>query len=379
MRKKIITIVAAAAIVAGLFGGCGSKTATTAAGGNSGQAQSKIKVGLTTDEGGVNDKSFNQSADTGLKKAAAEFGIDYKAVESAKKEDYESNMEALVNSGDSLTFGIGFQMATTMKNVSEKYKDKFFAAVDVQQSDLDDKNPKAPIPSNLQLLTFKEQEGSFLMGVIAGKMTKTNKIGFIGGKDFPLITKFEVGFAAGVKAVNPEAAKGLISADGTKPGNLDRYVDTFTDTNKGYEAAKALYGEGCDVIYHAAGGVGIGMFKAAKELKDSGKNVWTIGVDLDQAVKVPEYKDVILSSMIKKVDAATYNAAKEVKEGKFQGGKQVELGLKEGGVDIAPTSSQNTPKEILDLVEKYKKAISEGKITVPSDRKGLVNFTVPTI
>ena len=366
-KKRVVAMLATAIMTVSLFAGCGQKPQNQPAGEGTKQG-AKVKIGLSTDEGGLNDKSFNQSADTGIKKAVKEFGVDYKPVESAKKEDYESNLDALVNAGSNLTFGIGFQMEQAMKNVAGKYKDKNFAIIDTVVD--------AP---NVESITFKEQEGSFLMGVIAGKMTKTNKVGFIGGKDFATINKFEVGFAAGVKAVNPEAAKGLISSDGKSPGTMVKYADSFGDTNKGYELAKSLYGAGCDIIYHAAGGVGIGMFKATKELKDSGKQVWAMGVDMDQAVTVPEYASVILSSMIKKVDVATYTATKDVVDGKFQGGKHVEYGLKEDGVGIAPTSDKNTPKDVLDLVNKYTEAIKADKFVVPATREEAVKFAAPSI
>lgn len=363
-KKKLVALVASAIMVVTLFAGCGNKESADSGSANK---DKKIKVGLSTDEGGLNDKSFNQAADTGVKKAQKELGIDYKAIESKQKEDYESNLEALVNDNCDLTFGIGFQMQQAMQNVASKYGDKKFAIVDAVVD-----------AKNVQSLTFKDNEGSFLMGVIAGKMTKSNKVGFIGGKDSAPINKFESGFVAGVKAVNPEAAKGLIG-NGSEKGSMVKYADSFGDTNKGYELAKSLYGSGCDVIYHAAGGVGIGLFKAAKELTKPDKPVWAIGVDLDQAVSVPEYKNVILSSMIKKVDVATYKAVKSVADGKFEGGKHIELGLKEDGVDIAPTSDQNTPKEVLDLVGKYKKAIKEGKIKVPAIRADLQKFNAPEV
>ncbi|EJO5347985.1 BMP family ABC transporter substrate-binding protein [Clostridium botulinum] len=359
-KKKIIALLATAVMAVSLFAGCGNKDTS---GEQSADKKEKVKIGLSTDEGGLNDKSFNQSADAGVKKAQKELNVEYKPIESKQKEDYESNLEALVNDGSNLTFGIGFQMEQAMKNVAKKYPDKNFAIVDTVVD--------AP---NVQSLTFKDNEGSFLMGVIAGKMTKTNKVGFIGGKDFAPINKFEVGFVAGVKSVNEEAAKGLMGSNG-KPGPMIKYADSFGDTNKGYELGKSLYGAGCDVVYHAAGGVGIGLFKAAKELNKPNKKIWAIGVDEDQAVKVPEYKDIILSSMIKRVDAATFNATKEVVDGTFKGGKHIELGLKEDGVDVAPTSNKNTSKEVLDLVGKYKKAIKDEKIKVPATRKELSKFT----
>ncbi|MBV7273167.1 BMP family protein [Clostridium thailandense] len=366
-KKRFIAMFSAAVVSVSLFSGCGSKQESKPITEGTPKS-SQIKVGLSTDEGGLNDKSFNQAADTGIKEAQKKFGIDYKPIESTKKEDYEANLEALVSNGSNLTFGVGFQMEQAMKNVAEKHKDKNFAIIDTVVDS-----------PNVESITFKEQEGSFLMGIIAGKMTKTNKVGFIGGKDQALINKFEAGFAAGVKAVNPEAATGLISADGKAPGTMVKYADSFNDTNKGYELAKSLYGSGCDVIYHAAGGVGIGMFKAAKELKDSGKTVWGIGVDMDQAVTVPEYAGIILSSMVKRVDIATYNAVQDVVNGKFQGGKHVELGLKDNGVGIAGTSNKNTPQDVLDLVNKFSEAIKAGKFTVPATRDEVSKFTAPSI
>ena len=172
---------------------------------------------------------------------------------------------------------------------------------------------------------------------------------------------------------------GLISKDGKTPGTMVKYAGSFTDANLGYEDAKSLYSSGCDVVYHAAGGVGLGLFKAAKEMKDAGKADWAIGVDMDQAVTVPQYASVILSSMIKRVDTATYDACKDQVNKSFKGGKHIELGLKEDGVGIAPTSSVNTSKDVLDLVKKYKDAIIEGKIVVPSTRDKVASFAVPTI
>ncbi|MBE6056959.1 BMP family ABC transporter substrate-binding protein, partial [Clostridium sp.] len=188
------------------------------------------------------------------------------------------------------------------------------------------------------------------------------------------INKFESGFIAGVKSVNPEAAKGLIGTK-DKAGAMVKYADSFTDTNKGYELGKSLYGAGCDIVYHAAGGVGIGLFKSAKELNKADKRIWAIGVDRDQAAEMTEYADIILSSMVKRVDTATFNATKEVVDGTFKGGKHIELGLKEDGVGIAPSSNKNTSKETLELVEKYSKAVKEGKIKVPATREELVKFT----
>jgi len=254
-------------------------------------------------------------------------------------------------------------MHDAITNAAKQYTDTKFAIID----------DVVALP-NVESITFKEQEGSFLMGVIAGKMTKTNKIGFIGGKNMPLIEKFEAGFAAGVNSVNPAAAKGLLAKDEKSLGKEVRYADSFADTAIGNELGKQLYADNCDVVYHAAGGVGIGLFKAAKDLTDSGKKVWAIGVDMDQAVSVPEYASIILSSMVKRVDIATYNATKEMVDKNFQGGKAIELGLKEDGVGYAPSSKTNTPADVLALVDKYAAAIKAGTIVVPVTRADAFKF-----
>lgn len=345
MNKKLIASISTLVLATTLFAGCAKTDNGTA---NSGNSSKTVKIGLSTDEGGLNDKSFNQSADAGIKKAVDELKVDYKPIESKSKDDYEPNLDALVANGSDLVFGIGFQMEQAIGNVADKHPDSKFAIIDT-----------AVDKPNVVSYSFKEQEGSFLMGVIAGKMTKTNKVGFIGGKDSALINKFEAGFAAGVKSVNPAAGDDLINRKTVV------YAESFEDMSKGKEAAKNLMNAGCDVIYHAAGGVGIGMFQALQEAKDAGKQVWGIGVDMDQSLTLPQNADIILSSMIKRVDQATFEATKTVVDGTFKGGTQVVLGIKDGAIDIASTSNKNTPKDVLDLVDKYKTEIKDGKIVVP--------------
>lgn len=371
-KKKIVASLAAVAMVATLFAGCGTKTETKTT------PKSDFKVALSTDEGGLNDKSFNQAANTGAEKAKKEFGFSYKAIESKTKEDYESNLNALITDKSNLVFGVGFQMETAMENVAKKNPTVNFCLIDSPA--FVDPTAKSPVQiSNVQSFVFKANEGSFLMGIIAGKMTKTNKVGFIGGKDFDLISNFEAGFAAGVKAVNPEAAKGLISPDGKAFGTTVKYADSFGDTTKGKVLAQSLITDGCDVIYHAAGGVGEGMFQAIQEAKTNGKTVWGIGVDMDQAVTLPKYANIILSSMMKRVDTATYTASKELVNKTFKGGSITSLGLKEEGVGIAESSKTNTPQAVLDLVGKYKAAVVAGTIIVPGNRAEVKTFAPAAI
>lgn len=358
--KKYIAAIMSVILTAGVFVGCGGDDITNKDTHNN----ADVSIGLSTDEGGINDKSFNQSANEGVERAKAEFGVKYTAIEAQKKEDYEPNLQALVDDGSNLTFAIGYQLADAVTKVAKNNPSANFCIVDsVVEAD------------NVESITFKEEEGSFLVGIIAGLMTKTNKIGFIGGKDQDTIVKFEAGFAAGVETVNPEAAKGLISADGKTPGLTVKYADSFADTNKGYELAKSLYESGCDVIYHAAGGVGIGMFQAAKQFKDQGKEVWAIGVDMDQSISLPDYSDVIITSMVKRVDNATFDTVKSQVDGTFKPGVKV-IGIAEGGVGIADSTSVNTPENVMVKAQDYEAKIKNGEIVVPGTRMDVMNFKV---
>lgn len=377
-KRKLVAVLATVAVVASLFAGCGSSNKGTTDKGKDQTNQTKksdVIIGLATDEGGLNDKSFNQAADTGIKKVQSESGVQYKPVESTNKDAYTANLQALaLDMKSNLTFAIGYQMEKALTDVAKQAKDSNFAIVDTVVN----------LP-NVQSLVFKEHEGSFLMGVIAAKTTKTGKIGFIGGKEGDLIGKFEAGYVAGARAVNPNIKVDV------------RYADSFAESAKGYELAKAEYGEGADIIYHAAGGVGLGLFQATKELRKAGKQVWAIGVDMDQAITVldenkkPIYADVILTSMIKRVDTATYEASKEIVEGKFKGGTVKVFGLAEEGVGIAPSSrgiipedmkglvKSNVPQDVLALADKYIAAIKEGKIAVPEKPADAKKFTAEPI
>lgn len=357
-KKKVVALLSAALMTVSLFAGCGGGEKKSAEG-----EKEKVKVGLVTDQGGVNDGSFNQSAHNGITRAEKDLGIvQINPIESKQQELYQPNLKNMASEAD-LIVGCGYMMTDSMENTAKELKDKKFLIVDSEV--------KTP---NTLSITFKEEEGSFLAGVIAGKMTKTNKIGFVGGKESEVINRFETGFAAGIMSVNPEAGKLLKPVNEKTPGKNVKYVDSFDDQQKGIEAAKMLYNSGCDIVFHAAGGVGLGVFKAAKEM-----NKWAIGVDSDQAAALPEYKNVILISMEKKVGDAVIDTIKTVKENKFEGGKHIVLGIKEDRVGIAPTKHPDLTKEADELSEKYKEAIKADKFKVPGTRKELLKFKAPEI
>lgn len=219
---------------------------------------------------------------------------------------------------------------------------------------------------NVASIMFNENEGSFLVGVAAALTTKSNKIGFVGGVDSELVRKFEVGFRAGVEATNPKAKVEV------------KYAGAFDKADIGKATAESMYKSGVDIIYHAAGGTGNGVFTEATNLKkaDPNRNVWVIGVDKDQydEGKVSGTKQsVTLTSMIKKVDTAVQDLTTKAKEGKFPGGEVITYGLKEGGVDISP-SQDNLNKDVLKKIEEWKQKIIKGEVKIPATRDELKDF-----
>lgn len=301
-----------------------------------------LSFGMITDVGGLGDKSFNDSAWDGLQKIGKELGVEPVILQSTKQEDYEANIGNMAQSVD-LSVAVGFLMEQAMKAGSEQYPDKKFGIIDTVVS-----------TPNVMSITFKEHEGSFLVGVIAGLTTKSNVVGFVGGMDFPLIKKFEVGFRAGVASVNPKA-KVLVN-----------YTGVFDNPDKGKEVALAQFKKKADVIYHASGACGIGVIQAADE-----NGFWAIGVDKDQSAESKNNK--VLASMIKRVDVGTYTIVKAYADNKFEGGKAIELGLKEEGVGYSDNGN-NVPAEVKTVADKYKAAIVDGTIVVPTTEDELKAF-----
>jgi basic membrane protein A and related proteins len=211
-------------------------------------------------------------------------------------------------------------------------------------------------PENLVGVLFKAEQASFLVGYIAGKMTETGKVGFVGGEEGFIIDGFDYGFHAGVKQANPDAEV------------LRQYVGGFNDVAKGKAIATQMYQGGADVVFHAAGAAGDGVIEAAKE-----QDKWAIGVDKDQSSLAPEN---VLTSAVKRVDNAMFNIAKELQEGNFPGGETVVYGLEDGGVDIAPTSDKHVPEDILKEVEDLKQKIIDGEIEVPNNKETYESFEV---
>lgn len=311
----------------------------------------QFTLAMVTDVGGIDDKSFNQSAwegvqafgkDNGLSKGE---GFDY--LQSKSEADFDTNLNNLLRRDFDLIFGVGYIMADALGEVAEQNPNRNFVMID---SELD-----AP---NVAAVLFKEQEGSFLAGVAAAKMTKTNKIGFVGGMDIPVINRFHAGFIAGAKAVNPDIEIQV------------NYTGAFDKADLGKLAANNMYSSGVDIIFHAAGGTGNGVFSEAKERKkkDADANIWVIGVDADQydEGKVDDETNITLTSMLKGVDKAVIDLATKAKEGNFPGGEELVYGLKEEGVKLADSRGA-IPEDVQKVIDEYTEKIANGEIEVPDN------------
>jgi basic membrane protein A len=345
--KKLAVLAIAAAMV---LGACSSSKSggntNTGGAGSSSAAKKSIKVGLAYDVGGRGDKSFNDLAAAGLEKAKTDLSIQTKelsAVQGESDQQKQDRLELLAKTGYNPIVAVGFAYATALGKVAPKYPNVHFGIID-------DNSIKAP---NVEGLVFSENESSYLVGVAAGLATKTNKIGFIGGVQTPLIQKFQAGYAAGVKAVNSSATVQVqyISQAPDFSG--------FNDPAKGKVIAEGMYDNGADVVYHAAGGSGSGLFQAAKE-----KNKLAIGVDSDQYQTAPaDEKSLILTSALKGVDTAVFNFIEDDANGKFTAGSK-RFDLKVDGVGYATSNPKIDPYKA--KIEDYKKKIIDGTITVPT-------------
>lgn len=354
LKKRKFGLALSAVLAAGtILGACGNNDDSS----DKSSDKDNFSVAMVTDVGGVDDKSFNQSAWEGIQAFGKENGLEkgkggYDYLQSASDADYATNLNSLVRNEFDLIFGIGFKLAEDIKEVAAQRPDSQFAIVDeVIEAD------------NVASITFKEEQGSFLVGVAAALSSESNKIGFIGGVDSQLINKFEVGFIAGVKSVKPDAEVSV------------QYANAFDKAELGKEIANSMYKQGVDVIFHASGGTGNGVFTAATELKQANNdaNVWVIGVDRDQYEEgaVPGTDlNVTLTSMVKRVDVAVKDLATKTMNGDFPGGETIRYGLEEDAISVA-TTGDNISKETLMEIEKWTEKIKAGEVEIPTTRDEL--------
>jgi basic membrane protein A len=304
-----------------------------------------IKIGMVTDVGGVNDKSFNQTSWEGLQALAAEdptFKVNY--LESKTDADYQTNIQTFIDEEYDLIICVGYMLADATREAATENPDQKFAIIDDASIDL----------PNVACLMFAQEQASYLVGLVAGYVTESKVVGYVQGMVSDSMNLFGIGYITGVKEACPEATV------------LQYNANNFGDIAGGGTAAKDMITKGADVIYHAAGGTGLGVINACDEA-----GIWAIGVDTDQSVNAPDH---VITSAMKRVDTASQDISKAVKDGTFTPGVHL-YDLTNGGVDLAPTRD-HIPADVLEKVEAAKAAIIAGEKTVPTTVAECPDFTL---
>lgn len=303
----------------------------------------KVRIGMVTDVGGVNDQSFNQTSWEGLQALDPEvFEVNY--LESKTDADYQTNINTFIDEDYDLIICVGYMLADATREAAEANPDQLFAIIDDSTIDL----------PNVACLMFAQEQASYLVGLVAGSVTETKTVGYVQGMVSDSMNLFGIGYITGVLEACPDATI------------LQYNVNNFGDIAGGSTAAKDMITNGADVIYHAAGGSGIGVISACDE-----EGIWAIGVDTDQASLAPDH---VLTSAMKRVDVASQDISKAVADGTFTAGIHM-YDLSNGGVDLAPTRD-HIPAEVLEVVEAAKTAIINGEKTVPTSVEACPDFTL---
>jgi basic membrane protein A and related proteins len=315
-------------------------------------AGNTVDVGVVFDLGGRGDKSFNDGAYLGAERAEKELGVRVRFIEPGEGSDRESGLRLLAAEGMDLVIGVGFIFTDDLTQLAKEYPNTKFAGVDYSVATDKDGNVIPP-PNNLAALKFREEQGSYLVGALAAMIGNSKTVGFVGGMDSPLIKKFEAGYEAGVHKVCPDCTI-LAQYAGVTP-------EAFRNPGKGKEIALAQYQQGANVIFHASGSTGLGVFEAARQT-----NKLAIGVDADQYGEAPGY---VLTSMVKGVDNAVFDAIRKVKDGTFRGGIY-QYGLAEQGVGYIydKNNEKLIPPDVHARIEQLRQDIVAGRIVVPSTK-----------
>jgi basic membrane protein A len=351
---RVGALAVAVGLLAAACGGGNDNNSGASSGGGGDQAEAK-KVGVVYDIGGRGDKSFNDSAYAGLQAAEKEQGDKIQAKDIEPNPDGSNRKElldGLADEGYGLIFGVGFLFSEDITKSATESPDSTFAVIDGSSNLC--KKPD----SNLLCITFKEEQGSFLVGAAAALKTKSNTVGFVGGLEGDLIKKFQAGYEAGVKYIADQKGKDikvLVDFAGNTP-------EAFRNPAKGKELALKQIGQGADVIYHASGGTGAGVIAAA-----ASKKKFAIGVDSDQSLTAdPAEQKWILTSMLKRVDNAVQQTINTYVAGSLKGGSQ-SLGIKEGGIDYAQNQyNKDLLGDIPTTLDELKQKIISGEIKVPT-------------
>ncbi|HLR92736.1 MAG TPA: BMP family protein [Atopostipes sp.] len=344
--KKLAMFGASALLLAACGNGGGTDEGTdNGSAPEDGGEEEQFSIAMVTDTGGVDDRSFNQSAWEGMQEWAEEHGFGDDSVvyyQSEAENDYVPNLNTATTDGHDVIYGIGFLLEDPIATIAEQNPDRMYGIVDsVVEMD------------NVVSLNFNDHENSFLAGMAAALTTETGRVGFIGGIEGPIIDRFQTGFTHGVEYVDDSIEVDI------------QYANSFGDTAAGQQIAAAMYSNGADVIFHAAGAVGNGVFQEARNRMEDGSDtqLWVIGVDRDQTAEGEwEEGNLTLGSTIKQVGQAIKLSANEAMEGNFQGGENISYGFAEDGIDFV--MHEEMPQEYVDQIEEARQAITDGEIEV---------------
>jgi basic membrane protein A and related proteins len=350
MENRFFQIVSIAILTSITLAGCSDRNNNVSASDN----EENFKIGIVMSKTEINDRGFNQTVWEGVEQTAKKHKWkekkNYLKANPNPGKDFEKQLQKFSKENYNIIFGIGYSFEDSMKKIASEQKKSNFVIFDgiVEKP-------------NVVSVTYREEQSSFLAGIVAGMQTKSLKVGFIGGIKDEFIERFEYGFRAGVMSIDPKIKV------------LTKYSDTFDKPEEGSKMAAELYKNGADIIFQAAGKTGLGVFDEAKKLKKNGKNVWVIGVDRDQYdVGMPE--NITLTSAIKRIDKGVDEVITKSFKGNFRGGRILRYGIKENGVGLSK-SHKNLSKDTITQVKLYKENIKTGNIVVPASKKEFKNFS----
>ncbi len=354
MRKHFLAFVSLLILVSMLLTACGGKATeapATEAPATQESGYRHIKVGMVTDMGGIDDKSFNATSWKGVERAIQELGIEGSYLESQQQTDYATNITQYINQKVDLIITVGFLLADDTAAAAKEHPDMNFAIVDFSYD---------PPIDNVRGLTFSIDQAGFLAGYVAAAATKTGKVATFGGINIPPVAAFMVGFESGVKYYNEKHGTNVEVLGWNTAENNGVFVGNFESTDDGRRTAEEFMSEGADVIMPVAGPVGLGSAEAVKQHGDA----WIIGVDTDWTVSASEYKDIILTSVLKNMDVAVFDTIKMVASPDFEGfhGETYVGTLENGGVGIAPVAAGAVSDDVLQELEDVKAGIISGEI-----------------
>jgi len=350
MYRRVFLIVGLCVIVALALGACAPRATPTT------PPAKKIKVGLVTDIGGLNDKAFNQSAWAGVQKAISELGLEGKVVETKQPTDYEKSIDQLVAEKHDVIITVGFLMGDATAAKAKQYKDIKFAIVDHAYSPKPgNPDPYATDLKNVTSLVFAEDQAGYLAGVVAGGMTKTGTVCSVAGMETLSIVRYIVGYQSGVKAIRPDVK------------TLNASIPSFTEPIKGKESAQSMIAQGCDVLF------GVGPFTPMRSTSDGGllaakeKGLMAIGSEVDQYITYPDVREALLTSAVKNADVAVFEYLKAVKSGAAPAGV-VTADVKNGGVGLAPYHDWETkiPEAVKDRIKMAVDGLKAGTLSTGS-------------